>query len=72
MKYRGLGFLFLAGGLLVWACGALIARKSHAKANYRTIGHVRFTWSGLAYIGGCVLSVFGACFALVSLFLIFG
>lgn len=72
MEYKGIGLLFLIGGLVVWACGSFIAGKFKAKANCRIIGHVRITWAGIAYIGGCILSVFGACSALVSLFLIFG
>jgi hypothetical protein len=71
MTYRWLGLLFFAGGLLVWALGALIARKYHAEASYRGVGCVRITWSGFGYLCGCVLTVFGVCFMLSSLFLIF-
>ena len=71
MSYKWLGLLFFAGGLLVWAFGALIAKKYHAKANYRGVGCVRITWAGFGYLCGCVLTVFGVCFMLASLFLIF-
>jgi hypothetical protein len=72
MKYRGIGLLFLIGGVALWACGSFIAGKFKDRANYSNIGHVRITWVGIGYIVGCILSVFGACSALTSLFLIFG
>jgi hypothetical protein len=76
MGHKGIGLLFLIGGILVWACGSFIAGKCKDKVNYSGIGHVKLTRAGIAYaIGylvGCLLSVFGGCAALVSLFLIFG
>jgi hypothetical protein len=51
MKYRGIGLLFLIGGLVVWACGSFIAGKFKAKANYRSV--VRITWAGLILGGAC-------------------
>jgi hypothetical protein len=72
MTYKWLGLLFLAGGLLVWGIGALIARKYHAQANRNSgFGCVRITWSGIGYLCGCVLTIFGVCTMLSSLFLIF-
>jgi len=75
MTYKWLGLLFFAGGLLLWGLGALIARRYRAEAKQRGVGCVRITWRGfgysLGYICGCILTVFGVCFMLSSLFLLF-
>ncbi|MBW1743018.1 MAG: hypothetical protein JRJ47_06260 [Deltaproteobacteria bacterium] len=71
MSYKWLGLLFFAGGLLIWALGALVAKKYHAETNFRGVGCVRITWAGFGYLCGCVLTVFGVCFMLSSLFLMF-
>jgi hypothetical protein len=76
MGHKGLGLLFLIGGVIVWACGSFIAGKYKDKTEHQGISHISITRAnvgrGAAYLVGCILSVFGGCAALVSLFLIFG